>query len=98
MVRGGFRIVPRRYCVVEQKGEKVTEQMPTVGRIVHYWLPADSAGSRLNCVAAVITRVWNSECVNLKVIPDSNGPGAWLTSIVRSGTPMRGCWSWPERV
>ena len=69
---------------------------PTIGRIVHYHVPRDSAplggGNHADVAPAVIVAVWSATCVNLKVLTD--GPAdVWKTSIVEGDQP--GQWSWP---
>ena len=79
----------------------MSEQMPTVGRIVHYWTnpKVGYASKDPVCLPAVVTRVWNRDCVNLRVIADGMPDAdARLTSVVRSDEPIVGFWRWPERV
>lgn len=53
---------------------------PTVGRIVHVFVdPALNNGADI--APAVITRVWNDELVNLKVLVDGKSEALWLTSV-----------------
>lgn len=52
------------------------ERMPKVGEIVIFYPNPDDSVSRSNSndsCAAIVTRVWSSICVNIKVIPD-HGP------------------------
>lgn len=53
------------------------ERMPKVGETILFTPNPDDTVSRSNSndgpVAAIVTRVWSSICVNLKVIPD-HGP------------------------
>lgn len=52
---------------------------PALGRIVHVFVdPARNNGS--DVAPAVITRVWNEQGVNLKVLLD-NPDDIWLTSV-----------------
>jgi len=90
----------------------MTEQAPSVGRIVHYTV-GDGEVRAINelrgntvqagdVLAAVIVRVWSVEngCANLRVLLD--GPDVyWATSRVRDpggATYQGGTWHWPERV
>lgn len=55
---------------------KFNERMPKVGEVVIFYPNPDDSVSRSNnaeSCAAIITRVWSSICVNIKVIPD-HGP------------------------
>lgn len=83
----------------------MSEQKPSVGRIVHYKLashdkPEDFNFMRLGeSVAAVIVRVWstNGLCTcNLKLLHDGPEPALWRTSVEMGDEP--GQWSWPPRV
>lgn len=52
---------------------------PAVGRIVHVFVdPAHNNGAGI--APAVITRVWNDQGVNLKVLLD-HSDNIWLTSV-----------------
>lgn len=52
---------------------------PALGRVVHVFVdPAHNNGS--DVAPAVITRVWNEQGVNLKVLLD-NPDNIWLTSV-----------------
>ena len=53
---------------------------PAVGRIVHAFVdPALNNGSGI--APAIITRVWNDEMVNVRVLVDGNSVPLWLTSV-----------------
>ena len=55
---------------------KFNERMPKVGETVIFYPNPDDTVSKSNgadSCAAIVTRVWSSICVNLKVIPD-HGP------------------------
>ena len=60
---------------------------PSVGRIVHVIVdPKDNNGS--DVAAAVITRVWSDECVNIRILhdgptvpPEGSWRQDWMTSI-----------------
>jgi hypothetical protein len=62
---------------------------PTVGRIVHFM----EGGQPL---PALITKVHNDTCVNLRVFYDSNRNGAWKSSVTQ-GTG-EASWAWPPIV
>lgn len=76
--------------------------IPTVGRIVHFF-PGDNADHQSNGngpndpIAAVITRVWNDDMVNLMVFVDGPAP-IWVTSVMRSAQAPNRRWDWPEIV
>lgn len=74
-------------------------QQPTVGRIVHYF-PADGSALDSEPFAAIVTRVWSDECVNLFICDDGSGriTRNIETSLERSDAPKAGCWMWPPRV
>lgn len=74
-------------------------QVPTVGRIVHFYDPANADGEPR---AAVIVAVWGPSCVNLRVLgaarrvdePDAHT----VTSVILSDDPADGVrWCWPPR-
>ena len=62
------------------------DQKPTIGRIVHY--KVDDGG----IAPAIITRVHNDDCVNLRIFLDGR-PCESRTSVVRGDG--RGQWDWP---
>ncbi len=82
---------------------------PSIGRIVHFVLPAggcfQNAGEHR---AAIIVRVWGNDCVNLKVFTDSDVPNAggrmvadgvdvWVSSVIFDPTGVaERSWHWPE--
>ena len=76
---------------------------PTIGRIVHYYPtasdhPQDFLNQKLGePIAAVIVKVWTEECVNLRLISDSDST-AWITSICYDEAHSEMSWSWPPRV
>jgi hypothetical protein len=87
----------------------VSDQKPSVGRIVH--VPAAALqGCQMNgadVAPAVITRVWSDNMVNVRVLLDGNDT-PWKTSIALFQTPEAcaeasdagrpfGCY-WPPRV
>lgn len=80
-------------------------QQPTIGRIVHYYLPVSPgfASSKIQPCAAIITGVSELEhdVVSLCVFIDQATPkGRAKTQQVRSRyseTPVAYCWSWPPR-
>lgn len=56
--------------------QQFNERMPKLGEVVIFYPNPDDSVSRSNgvdCCAAIVTRVWSSVCVNIKVIPD-HGP------------------------
>ena len=61
---------------------------PSIGRIVHYKLDDGKL------VPAIITKVWNEVCVNLRVFMDSKEIDH--TTSVMEGEDV-GQWVWPER-
>ena len=65
--------------------------VPTVGRIVLY-CEVDGIES-----AAIIVRVYNATCVNLRTFPDSNESHFQTRNLVVEGVSP-GCWKWPPRV
>lgn len=79
----------------------MSQQQPSVGRIVH--VPVDPATSNGAVVApAVVTRVWSETTINVRVLHDGESI-TWRTSVVYrenldgiEGTPA--VWTWPERV
>ena len=73
---------------------------PTLGRIV--LVPADPAVNNGADVApAVITRVWNDEVVNVRVLLDSDAV-QWRTSVKYvdsfEGIEHKHLWTWLPRV
>lgn len=72
-------------------------QKPSVGRIVHYY-PSENEPHLFaevgEPVAAIITRVWTDECVNLQLFTNS-GRTPHLTSRCRGEGD--GEWRWPPR-
>jgi hypothetical protein len=73
---------------------------PTVGRIVNFTLPDYPVGARNagEVRGAVITRVWNNTCVNLRVFTDGSndeGQSEYHTSVVQGD--VMGKWNWPVR-
>ena len=54
-------------------------QHPAADRIVHVFMdPRHNNGS--DVAPAIITRVWNDTCVNLRILGDSNEIPPWRTS------------------
>lgn len=64
---------------------------PSIGRIVHY---VDIKGVTQ---AAMITRVWTRDCVNLRVFADA-ADSYFATSVVYNDEKSQYSWAWPERV
>lgn len=63
---------------------------PTIGRIVHVFVPPDWNGGS-DVAPAIITRVHSDTCVNLRVFYDGPGHAGperrdWLTSYLLFGT------------
>lgn len=70
---------------------------PTVGRIVHYYPTTnDRFGEMGKPIAAVIVAVHSDECVNLRLIPDSDD-SPWVSSVVYDEGHGEYSWSWPQR-
>lgn len=72
----------------------MSNQIPTVGRIVHY-RPTDFDPEKDQPQAAIVTYVWNPTLVNLAVF-DSNGNPYPLTSVCQGDQPAY--WDWPPKV
>lgn len=89
------------------------QQVPSIGRIVHYILPAGPKKGEHR--AAIVVRVWSDECVNLRVFLDGSNDYAhehlphyntvlsgdlWVTSANHAGGEKHefGTWHWPEYV
>lgn len=71
---------------------------PTVGRIVHYH---SVASEDAECQAAIVTKVWGPNTVNLEVFGQTHGAGEqrFRTSVTRVDTGEIGMgWHWPERI
>lgn len=71
---------------------------PTVGRIVHFY--TKDVGFWGNGVgegpyAAIVTRVWSDNCVNLTVFPDCGNP--YTLSSVTNKVDDWNWWAWPPR-
>ena len=81
---------------------------PSIGRIVHFWFKSRESG-KLYARPAIITAVFNENCVNLQVFIDGAndrdvialGEGGqltvWRTSVTHSAEPQASTWSWPSR-
>ena len=68
--------------------------MPTVGRVVYFKLSADEAkvfNNGAEIAPAIITRVWNETCVNLKVLCDGSYD-LWKTSVSKGESQYN--WDW----
>ncbi|MER6533004.1 hypothetical protein ABT215_04115 [Streptomyces sp900105755] len=73
---------------------------PSIGRVV--LVPADPAvNNGANVAPAIITRVWNDEVVNVRVLLDSDAV-QWRTSVKYvenfDGIEHTHLWTWPPRV
>lgn len=70
----------------------------SIGRIVNYVLP-DTHQRAGEVVPALIVRVWNSECVQLKLFLDEvNDPEqepTFASSAVYGSPDEKGAWHWP---
>jgi hypothetical protein len=81
----------------------MTEQKPSVGRIVHYvshGTPVQPDGSQAytaECRAAIVTEVPPDDAVALCVL---NPTGMFFNRALYDGSeqPEGGSWHWPERV
>jgi len=70
-----------------------------IGRIVRYVLP-DTYSRAGEEVPAMIVRVWNSECVQLKLFLDEINDTEtedFVSSATFGGTTEKGTWHWPQR-
>lgn len=63
---------------------------PTIGRIVLY-----KAGDG-NDLPAIVVKVWNDTCVNLKVFTNDAEQALFVTSVTEGD--QRGSWRWPTVV
>lgn len=84
----------------------MSEQKPSVGRIVHYVYDTDDASE---VRPAIITRVNRDGTVNLRVFLDfedvfSNGEcdehdmATHQQNVPYNPVALPGCWTWPPRV
>ncbi len=78
----------------------LTGQLPTVGRVVHYYAYGTPGGEYQSGIArsAIITEVINGEegLISLCVL---NPTGMFFNQNVKySETNEPGCWGWPPRV
>jgi len=72
---------------------------PSIGRIVIFHvkeMEGDINNGALEA-PAMILRVWNDTCVNLRVFFDGDGCLTEFKSSATNGSEP-GQWSWPERV
>lgn len=82
----------------------MSQQKPSVGRIVHY-LPTCHS-DKGQPWPAIITHVWSDTCVNLRVVEDPTFEIRWLRDAMTSSVsqsddpdkPTPGTWQWPPRV
>lgn len=75
----------------------MSEQKPSVGRMVHYRSYGTPGGEYTpQPRAAVITQVNDDGTVGLFIM---NPTGVFFpTSVPYSAEPKSGCWNWPPRV
>ena len=75
----------------------MSEQTPTIGRIVHYQAHGSPDGTHQSLPrAAIVTAVHDHNTVDLCVISPS---GFFFNQqCVRSDEPKGGTWRWPPRV
>lgn len=74
------------------------EQVPSVGRIVHYRQTSDEY-DLLQPFAAIITFVHSAELVNLTVFDHDGGRLSRIAVKLSVGQATKpGCWNWPPRV
>lgn len=84
----------------------MAEQVPSIGRVVHYVLEAGPHQGEHR--PALVVRVWSDEMVNLQVFTDGSndyypnqGPEPltlWRTSKHLDPDCAPGTWHWPEYV
>jgi hypothetical protein len=76
----------------------MSEQKPTVGRMVHYYWQSPNGTPE----AAIVVKVFRGDNllqeVNLKVISPDGYDDAFRQAIPFSPEPKAGHWSWPPRV
>jgi hypothetical protein len=56
---------------------------PRVGQMVQFHAPEGTESNGMRIMAAVVTRVWNRDMVNLTVFPDFDVPKVW-SSVSRA--------------
>lgn len=80
----------------------MADQKPSIGRIVHFVLPAMRSGPARHR-PAVITMVYSDTCVNLRILFDANDPEIYgeredrRKSVVLDERGEPHTWHWPER-
>lgn len=75
---------------------------PTIGRIVLVPM-APSVNNGADTAPAIISRVWNDTCINVRVMADNEDTPPLLTSVVQvpsvdGRSPNERVWAWPPRV
>lgn len=76
----------------------MSEQKPSVGRIVHYRLcEQEPTINGTDVHPAIITRVWSDTCVNLTVFPDAAEPFFKTSVLLCEGRGEKSRWFWPPR-
>ncbi|AYD81624.1 hypothetical protein SEA_KROMP_23 [Streptomyces phage Kromp] len=82
-----------------------SSQKPSVGRIVHVPMPP-AANNGSDTAAAVITRAFDEETINVRILADSTAsPQEWRTSLTYvdelaydpDDTTSLYRWTWPPR-
>jgi hypothetical protein len=81
----------------------MSEQKPSVGRIVHFWCPGAETQPQAAMILWVgLDRHEGEGRVHLRVFGDTSLGGDlvqdWNEEAVFSAEPVRGCWTWPPRV
>lgn len=75
-------------------------RVPSIGRIVHYWVDSMTIANRIP-IPAIITRVWSPTCVNIRLLGENPDGDLVRTSVtLYSGAADAHAYtaSWPERV
>lgn len=84
--------------ILKVADDQPREPQPSVGRIVLY---TPMSGDPVNhysvepC-AAVVTKVWGVDCLNLQVLPDMAAPFC-VSSVMRGVPGVFRSWHWPPR-
>lgn len=78
---------PSESAAVDISAPVIPMIAPTVGRIVHFGVPAS---------AAIITSVGDGGAVGLAVFPDDATP-THAANVPYAEAAKLGCWTWPPR-